>query len=290
MLQKSIELDPQYAPSYAYLGFHRRLLEQHGKIIPRGLKDSEWYYQKALELNPVLLEALSNLSALYAETNRTEEAMLATRKMREINPDDANSHFSLGYIYRYAGMLDEAIMEMETALSLSPNNARFRSIISTYVSAGRYEEALAKVYLDPGDYGTGYSGIIAFEQEQYDLAKELFNEVIAIDENGIWGLIAQVYLAVMDDNKQLGLISLSKMVDTNIKDAENMYYFAVFYALLNEKESCLEWLEKAVHSGYFNYPNISNNSAFNFLQGDRHYTSILNQAKQRHESFRSKFL
>ena len=58
MLQKSIELDPQYAPSYAHLGFHRRLLEQHGRVIPTGLNKAEWYYQKALELNPVLLEAL----------------------------------------------------------------------------------------------------------------------------------------------------------------------------------------------------------------------------------------
>lgn len=290
MLQKSIELDPQYAPSYAHLGFHRRLLEQHGRIIPTGLNDAEWYYQKALSLNSLQLEALSNLSALYTETNRTEDAMLVIRKMIKINPDDANSHFALGYIYRYAGMLDEAINEMEIALTISPNNSRFRSIISTYVSAGRYEDALNKVYLDPGDYGTGYSGMIAFEQEQFELAKMRFNKVIEIDKNGIWGLIAQIYLAVMDDNKELGMLALTKVVDSEITDAENMYYFAHFYALLKEKESCLQWLEKAVNTGYFNYPYISHNAAFNFIQHNQRYISILEQAKQRHDAFRKKFL
>ena len=210
--------------------------------------------------------------------------------MLEIDPEDANSHFSLGYIYRYAGMLDEAIAAMETALKISPNNKRFRSIISTFISAGRYEEALANIYLDPGDYGTGYSGIIAYEQEQYGTAKTLFRQVIEIDENGIWGLIAQVYLAAIDDDKKLGMLALTKMVDSNITDAENMYYFAHFYALFKEKELCLEWLEKAVNTGYFNYPYISHNSAFNFIQHDQRYISILEQAKQRHDAFRMKFL
>lgn len=290
MLQKSIELDPNYAPSYSHLGFHRRLLEQHGRIVPVGLENAEWYYQKALQLNPQLLDALSNLSALYAETNRTEEAMLIIKKMININPNDANSHFALGYIYRYAGMLDEAIESMETALVLSPNNKRFRSIISTYLSAGKYQKALSKVYLDTGDYGTGYSGIIAYEQENYELSKELFNQVLEIDANGIWGLISQVYLAVMDDDKERGLKALTKMVDTNVVDAENMYYFADFYAMLEKKGESLDMLEKAVESGYFNYPHISHTPSFNFLQEDVRFIAILQKAKQRHDAFRKNLL
>ncbi len=290
MLQKSIELDPKYAPSYAHLGFHRRLLEQHGRIVPSGFHEAEWYYQKALEHNPLQLEALNNLSALYVETNRTEDALLITRKMLEIGPDDAHSHFALGYIYRYAGMLDEAIAEMEIALKISPNDTRFRSIISTCLSAGRYEDALSHAHLDTGDYGTGYCGMVAFEQKQYTLAKELFKKVIALDQKGIWELIAQVYLSVLDDNKEVGMVALCQLVDTNVVDAENMYYFAVFHALLHEKDGCLDLLERAVRSGYFNYPYISHNSAFHFLQHDARYISILNEAKQRHDTFRLKFL
>jgi tetratricopeptide (TPR) repeat protein len=290
MLQKAIEMDPQYAPSYAYLGFHLRLLEQHGRIIIKESKDTEWYYKRALELNPHHLEALSNLSGYYAETNRIEEAVVIAQKMLEINPNDANSYFSLGYIYRYAGMLDESIEAMETALSMSPNNTRFRSIISTYVSAGKYAEALNKIYLDNGDYGLGYSGVIAFEQKKYALSKKRFNEVIGIDENGIWELIARVYLAVMDDNREQGLRALAKMVDSGIIDAENMFYFASFYALFNKKERCLDMLEKAINSGYFNYPHIIGNSTFKFIQNDVRFIDIISRAKLRHDAFRKKFL
>ncbi len=289
MLKKSIQLDPQYAPSYAHLGFHRRLLEQHGRVAPTGLKDAEWYYLKALKLNPRLLLALSNLSALYTETNRIEEAMLITRKMLDINPDDADAHFALSYIYRYAGLLDESIEEAETALTISPDNSRFRSIIATYVSAGQFDNALKKVYLDKGDYGIGYSGIIAFKQEKLDLAKKLFRQVIKIDSTGIWGLIAKFHLAVLDGNPQLGLQILTKIVDTDIVDAENMYYFAEFYALVNDHEACLEMLERAVNSGYFNYPNISSNPSFRFIKNDIRYSEILLKAKQRHDAFKANF-
>ncbi len=289
MLQKSIQLVPNYAPAYAHLGNHRRLLEQHGRVVPAGLEKAEWYYEKALALNPELIEALNNLSGLYTETNRIEKAVLVTRKMLKINPNNAQAHFSLGYIYRYAGMLDEAIKEMEIALTISPNNSRFRSIIATYVSAGRYKEALSKVYLDEGDYGIGYSGIIAFNQENKTLALERFKQVLAIDPNGIWGLISQVYLAVIHDNKPAGLAALTKMVDTNIVDAENYFYFSNFYALLGEEKSCIEMLEKAVNTGYFNYPHISQNQSFSFIENNPRFIAILKKAKQRHDSFRNKF-
>ncbi len=289
MLGKSIELDSSYAPAYAHFGNHMRLLEQHGRITLSGLKSVEWYYKKSLELNPQLLEALNNLSAYYTETNRIEEAVITTRKMLAINPGSANAHFSLGYIYRYAGMLDQAIKEMEIALTISPDNSRFRSIVATYVSAGKYQEALNKVYLDKGDYGIGYSGIIAFNQENNELALQLFNEVIAIDESGIWGLIAQVYVAILHGDKPSALIALTQMVDTNVVDAENYFYFSNFYALLGERQLCLDMLAKAVNTGYFNYPHISQNQSFNFIQDDPRFITILKKAKDRHHSFRDKF-
>jgi DNA-binding winged helix-turn-helix (wHTH) protein/TolB-like protein len=290
MLEKSIQLDANFAPSYAHLGNHKRLLEQHGRVVPEGVVDTEWYYKKALELNPELLEALSNLSVFYTETNRIEQAFIITRKMIKINPNSADSHFSLGYIYRYAGMLDEAISEMETALAISPNNTRFRSIISTYISAGKYQLALSKIHLDKGDYGIGYSGIIAFEQEKEELALRYFNQVLEIDSEGIWGLIARVYIAVIQKDNQTGLLALNRMIDTNIEDAENTYYFADFYALLGEKDKSIEMLNKAVSTGYFNYPHIVQNPAFDFMLEDAKFIRILDVAKKRHEAFREKFL
>lgn len=289
MLQKSIELDPGFAPAYAHIGSHRRLLEQHGRILPQGLKKAEWYYQKALELNPDQLVALSNLATLYAETNRTEEAVIVIQKMLSINPNDASSHFALGYVFRYAGLLELSIAHMEKALRISPGNPRFRSIIATYISAGQYSNALNHIHLDNGEYGIGYKGIIAYEQMDYPTARKQFNQLIEMNPNDIWGLIAQTYLAIMDGDKDTGLKALRVMMNTDIQDAENTYYFADFFALLGEKEDALNQLKLAVETGYFNYPYMSRNKAFQAFQGDPRYKDIMSTAQTRHVEFKNKF-
>jgi serine/threonine-protein kinase len=142
MLNKSIELDSNYAPAHDQLGKRIHRLAQFGLLGPEETKRAENSYLKALSLNGELLSALGNLAGLYTETARTEKAVEITRQMLEINPNNASAHFSLGYVYRYAGMLNESVLEMEKAVSLDPKNSDFRSIVITYSRAGEYEKAL----------------------------------------------------------------------------------------------------------------------------------------------------
>ena len=77
----------------------------------------------------------------YTETDRILEAGELVKQILEINPNSAEAHFSLGYIYRYAGMNEEAILEMEKAIALdSKNQGSAQSI--TYLFAGEYQNAI----------------------------------------------------------------------------------------------------------------------------------------------------
>lgn len=122
------------------------------------------------------------------------------------------------------------------------------------------------------------------------MAFKHFDKVLAIDPHGVWGLIAQFYIALIDGDKAQGLIALTRIVDTNIEDAENIYYAADFYALLDEQELSLKMLEKAIDTGYFNYPSISQNPSFNSFINNPKFIQLLKKAKQRHDVFREKFL
>lgn len=286
MLKKSLDLDDSFAPSYPHLGNHIRLLEQHGRISSENNQSTEWYYQKALELNPELVEALMNLALYYTETGKLEEAYFIARRMFKINPNCAEFHFILGYIFRYAGMVDEAIEEMETALKLSPDNKRYRSIISTYIGAGKYQQALEKTYLGDEVYADIFSGQITFIQGRKEQARKHFENALKADSHGLSGLVATVYLAVLDNNLLIGKESLEKIVDTKIIDAENMFYFAGFYALLSEQEKCLELLNKAVDCGYYNYIHIQTTPNLNSVKHSDKYQEILAKAKKGSESFK----
>jgi len=96
MLNNSIQLDSSYAPAFSELGFRRQHYWNYGLAGTEEIKKAERAYLRALSLNDELLSGLWNLSTLYIETARAEEAVELTKKMLAINPNNAMAHFSLG--------------------------------------------------------------------------------------------------------------------------------------------------------------------------------------------------
>lgn len=290
MLKKSIELDPNYAPVYDQLGDRIHRLAQWGLHDPEETKRAENYYLKALSLNGELLSALGNLAMLYVETARIEKAVEITRQMIEINPNNASAHFSLGYIYRYAGMLNESVLEMEKAVALDPKNPEFRSIVLTYQRIGEYEKALetSKIYKESA-YTLGMQGHTLFQQGKQKQAVEYFDRVIAMEPDGLMALTATGMKAFIEGNIEAGLDAARKFEQYNIEDAEAWFFIAGLYGLLGDKEGCIRTLQRAVDGGYFNYPFMLTDSFLDSVRDDPEFQRILEMAKAKHEAFKKRF-
>ncbi len=290
MLKKSIELDPDYAPAYGQLGKRTQRLAQYGLLDPEETKRAENYYLKALSLNEELLSALGDLAILYTDTARTEEAVELTRRMIEINPNNADAHFSLGYIYRYAGMLNESVLEMEKAVTLDPKNPEFRSIIITYRFAGEYEKAceIAKIFKESA-FILGHIGAAQFQQGNKEQAVECFDRIIAMEPDGLIALWVTGIKAAIEGNIEVGLDAARKFEQFNIADAEAWLHFAENYALLGDKDGCVRTLQRAVDGGFFNYPFILTDSFLDSVRDDPEFQDILKMAKAKHEAFKKRF-
>ncbi len=137
MLEKSIELDKNFAPSYVELAYRMNYLTLFNMEKNVSKHQAIELYKKALSLNPKSRNALSGLANIYTETGETGKAVELSRKLIALNPRNAQAHFSLGYSYRFAGMVQEAITEMELALAIDPNNPRFRSIMMLPANTSR---------------------------------------------------------------------------------------------------------------------------------------------------------
>jgi tetratricopeptide (TPR) repeat protein len=290
MLKKSIELDPNYAPAYDQLGDRTHRLALYGLRDPEENKRAESYLLKALSLNGELLSALGNLAMLYTETARTEEAVEITRQMLEINPNDAEAHYSLGYIYRYAGMKDESIQEMEKAVALDPKNSNFRSIVITYIAAGENEKALKslKNYQESA-FTLGEQGVVLFRQGKPEQAVEYFDRVIALEPEGLQALWVTAIKAYIEGNIQIGLDAAQKFEQANLDDAEAWYHFAENYGLLGDREGCVRTLKRAVDGGYFNYPFMLTDFFFDSVRDYPEFQRVLEMAKAKHEAFKKRF-
>jgi tetratricopeptide (TPR) repeat protein len=290
MLKKSIELDPNYAPAYDQLGNRTQRLAQYGLLDPEETQKAENYYLKALSLNEELLSALGNLAVLYTDTGRTEEAVELTRRMVEINPNNADAHFSLGYIYRYAGMNNDALREMEKAVTLDPKNPEFRSIIITYRFAGEYEKAfeISKIFKESA-YILGHLGTTLFQQGNQKQAAECFDRAIAMEPDGLIALWVNGLKASIEGNIEEGLDAAHKFEQFNIADAEAWFHFAENYGLLGDKDGCVRTLQRAVDGGFFNYPFMLTDSFLDSVRDDPEFQRILKMAKAKHEAFKKRF-
>jgi TolB-like protein/Tfp pilus assembly protein PilF len=290
MLKKSIELDSIYAPAYAQLGARTHRLAQFGLHDPIESIRSENYYLKALSLNKDDIYALSNLAQIYTETARIDEAFELTRQILAINPRNAEAHFSLGYIYRYAGMNNEAIQEMEKAIAIDPENPGFRSIVITYIFAGEPEKSFESSKLfEQNEYILGYQGAALFRMGKKLEAVEYFNRCINMNPDGLQALWVTCMKASIEGNIDLGMEAARQFEKVSIIDPESWYHFAGNYGLLGDRDGCIRALQRTVDKGFYNYPFMLSDSFLDSFRDDEEFQKVLQEAREKHLAFRKNF-
>lgn len=288
LLKKSIEIDDSFAPTYSQLGDRIRRYEQFGLLNSEELIKPIEYYKKALSLNKNLLSSLSNLAFYYCETNQLDYAVELANRMVEINPSSADAHFTLGYIYRYAGLIKESIQEMEFAVKIDPTNIRYRSLIASYSGVknfGKISNLL--INYSKSSFTLGWNALLNFRLGNIKEAKVFFGEIVENDPNGLWGLVSTIHLAKINNEKEKGLIAIHKLEQTNVSDSETVYYIAGYYAMLADRERTLNTLKKSVNSGYFNYIFMQKSPYFDFIRNDLEFIAIVDDAKEKSNRFRA---
>ena len=288
LLEESIALDASYAPAHAELGIRRRWLAIYGLGGKAAAARAEETFRKALELNPELLAARCGLARLYTETGQPEKAVGMLRDVLKTNPDHADSHFSVSYVYRYAGMLRESAREGERALILDPNNPRYRSLATTYLYLGDHDRALEVHKLDPDSPWTlARVGQIHLRRGQTKLALELFNRTIDREPESSTGRWAVAMRSYLRGEPEVGLAVLRRNEQSGMVDGEQWYHMANVHSLLGDREGCLRALKAAVDGGFFNYPFMQRDSFLDPMRHEPRFQRILAEAKAKHEAFRA---
>ena len=104
--------------------YGKYLAEGDAYLKEKKYKEAEKAYLKALEMDPTLVQALSALGYIYAQTGRLEEAIEKNKAVLALNPNDFTSHRNLAIIYQQLGRIDEAIAEAQKALELAPDKEK----------------------------------------------------------------------------------------------------------------------------------------------------------------------
>jgi tetratricopeptide (TPR) repeat protein len=136
--EAAIQKNPKQADAHYYLGL---VMDKTGEKAA-----AEKSYKTALELQPDLQEAAENLTAIYIETQKFDEAIVIAKKALTRNSKNAEMQLNLAVALSGKGDIDGATKAFEDALKLAPNDARFYlAYADHYVVAKKPDEAVAKL-------------------------------------------------------------------------------------------------------------------------------------------------
>ncbi|HLE56583.1 MAG TPA: protein kinase [Rhodothermia bacterium] len=290
MLGQSLRIDSTFASAWSELGSRRRLIAR-AYTSGTEAEGAEMALLKALEINPDHLDALANLAGLYTDYGRHREAREAAMRILDLNPNSAMGHLSLGYVYRYAGMIEESVREMRTAVSLDSTDIRLRTAGRTFFQAGLYDESDAAFRIGgESAYGISRRAWIRLYQGDRSEAKRLLESLRQLYRND--HLYAMAYDGLggyLDGDYARGIEAVRRVESGHVADSEVWYDLARTYCLNREAEGCLRTFRKSVETGYVNVPWFEKDMAFDLVRDDQRFQAVLAEARERHEALKREF-
>src|SRR6202167_670893 len=274
MFEKTTEIDPNYAPAWAYLGASYNSDAAFDVGGREQYRRAQAAYERALAIRPNLLDAQIFLANLLIDTGNEEQAVPFLRDALKTNGNYAAAHWELGYAYRFAGMLDESVAECERARQLAPFVKGNGAVLNSYLYLGEYQKFLESLPADDSSFSLFYRGFGEFHEKQFDRAASDFDRAYQLDPNLYTGIGKALSDAIHQQTKE-GLQLLSGLERTvkqrGVGDPEATYKIAQAYAVLADKSSALRALRMSVAGGFFSYPNSHKHLSLNDLRGESEF-------------------
>ncbi|HEY3172170.1 MAG TPA: protein kinase, partial [Thermoanaerobaculia bacterium] len=269
LLERSVAIDPSYAPAWTVLADRYYVDGSYADGGQRSIEKSTTAIDHALELDPAMPEANLRSIVLRVEGGDLEGAWDRASDLVRRFPASAEGHFSLAYVLRYAGLLEESARECDAARRLDPKNYFWRSCSITFEQLGQYDRARDYIALD------GKSDWSAFQTVDLLVHEGKRREAAALART-IPGIPRSIQACL--DNRPAGEIDSLSREETaallQIRDSEPKYGAAASLADCGQRELALRLLQKAVEQNFCGYPAMDKDPLFASIRGRPEFAAI----------------
>ncbi len=292
LLEKSATMEPNYAPTWAHLG---RAYTTNASLRFGGREDygkAQAAYEKAIALNPALVEPRIYMANLLTDTGRVEQAVPLLRSALQTSPNNAEAHWELGYAYRFAGMLDQSVAECEKARQNNPQVKINSSALNSYLYLGEYAKFMQSLPINDSTYILFYHGFGSYYLNNYEQAARDFDRAFDLEPSLLPADVGKALSDSIKHDNAAGLKLLRQTEDRiealGVSDAEGIYKVAQAYAVLGDKVSALHMLRHSIGGGFFCYPYFVRDPLLQNLRNEPEFQTLLSQARERHEQFKTR--
>ena len=282
VLEEVVKRDPTYAPAWEALDERYYIDATYSNGGEEEFQRSNAAAERALALDPNRMRAASQLITNRVERGELGKAFAQATALVKSRPDNGQSHFTLAYVLRYAGMLDEAARECDTALSLDSSNFLFRSCAWPLMELGRTQRARDFIRLDAGSEWASYAmASLLLREGKLTEAREEVKRMSATPH------YHRDLLQACLSGPPSELDRLAHDAETGQSsdpDPENAYYQGSILAFCGKKEAALRMLMTAVETNYCAYSNLLSDPALAKIRSDPKFDQVLTAAHQCQES------
>ncbi len=159
-LARGIEADANVDFLWSNLGY---LFRRNGQF-----KEAELSYQQALRLDKFSRNAMKNLAVLYEQQGRLDDAQPLFEKLKRLDKGNPYRYANIAFEHAVKGEWDEAIISLDTALELKPEEIEFHLAKMKYLfESGEIKQALV---------AHNAAKTAASDYRQTQRVKSIFNE------------------------------------------------------------------------------------------------------------------
>ena len=281
--ERAIELDPQFALAYDGIGacYVNRVFKGFG-----GSEDyerAEEAFDKALAIDPNIVEARMLMVFVYLWRGKKEKALEEVNRARREAPNEPVVYFVKAMLHRLNGEYGRALHSYDRLVRLDPAAhvvaSYSRALVYMYMgqfdevfrqldNAGEPDNALVQTFRALALYYTG----------QTDAAATLMRTEVEKHPNmhGIRPFLA-MFLSAQGKHDE-ALAQLTSDVKRNGEvDADISYSIGSVYALEGLHGDAFEWLERSIALGNANKPCLENDPNWASLREDPRFRELLSR-------------
>ena len=272
---QSVEEDPQYAPAWARLGrAHHVMAKYQPKGTQESLDHAEAAFRRALDLNPDLPIAHKLFAQLEVDLGRAQDAM--ARLVERAHTADPELLAGLVSTCRYCGLLEASDAAHTRALELEPKIRT--SVGHTWFLQGDHARVATLKLSD-------YPYIVAISTAELGRGKEVLPALRELEQKlpGRLREFAFTARTLLEGNTAEGVAAIGRIVSSDFRDPEGLFYLSRQLAHLNEVAPALHLLERVVASGYFCFPTMSRDPWLDPLRKKPAFAKLLRSAEAGHQ-------
>ncbi len=284
ILEQVVSLDPNYAPAWEALGrrYYFDAIYAGGGVA--GYQRSNAAYRRALALEPNRASAAGFLATNEVETGNLDKAYQDARALVEKRPDNAFAHFSLAYVSRYAGRLEEAQRECDKALAIDSKNYLWRSCSTAFFEQGKLTGAIDYLNLDAGSEWSNANLVsVLMRQGKTAEAQQVAKKMT--ENPTLMGPLLQACLNKAPETEIHRLAELAENQLLPEQDPELKYKQGAELAFCGEKEIAFVFLRKAVSENYCAEQALQSDPLLSGVRGDAEFRQIVQAAHDCRQKF-----